>query len=103
MVIESASKKRKTQVDLQVEKYNENNISFKSTIDNDSEVVKIYKKQVELLENQLESLKKDKDFLQDQLLMKDRLLEQSNVLLLNEQRKKKTLWQKLFKKFNHKT
>lgn len=89
--------------DLKVENQLESNTPFKSTVDNDSEIIKAYKKQLELLENQLESLKKDKDFLQGQLLMKDRLLEQSNILLLNEQRKKKTLWKRLFEKFNPET
>jgi hypothetical protein len=90
--------------DLKVENHDENNISFKSTMDNSLELINTYKKQVELLENQLESLKKDKAFLQNQLLIKDRLLEQSNILLLNEQRKKKkNLWQKLLEKINHNT
>ena len=56
------------QADLKVEKHEENNISSKSTISNDSEIIKVYKKQLELLENQLESLKKDKDFLHNQLM-----------------------------------
>jgi hypothetical protein len=78
--------------------------------------IEMYEKQTELLENQLkilenqleylkkdkneqiEELKKDKEFLQNQLIIKNKLIEQSNVLLLQEKNKDKySIWKKIFK------
>jgi hypothetical protein len=69
----------------------------------------LFENQVEYLKNQLEyiekekniqidELKKDKEFLQNQLVMKNKLIEQSNVLLLQEKNKvKESIWRKMFK------